>query len=141
MHLHYQDDLTGITREQLSCFCVGWKYPLNGEELYKILQNSYTFVLAVDGNRVVGFVNALSDGLKFAFIPMLEVLPDYKNQGIGTKLMTRLLDRLHDIQNIDLTCDIDLQTFYDKFGMLKSNGMVLRKYLTAEEAKAYRNNQ
>lgn len=140
MPMHYQDNLTGITSEQLSRFCVGWNYPLSGEELYKILQNSYTFILAIDGNQIAGFVNALSDGLKFAFIPMLEVLPDYKNQGIGTKLMELLLDKLHGISNIDLTCDIELQTFYDKFGMLKSNGMVLRKYLTEEETEWYRNN-
>jgi len=43
--------------------------------------------LALDDNQVVGFVNSLSDGLKFAFIPMLEVLPDYKKQGIGSNLL------------------------------------------------------
>lgn len=132
MCVHYQDNLTGITSGQLSCFCVGWKYPISGEEMYKILQNSYAFVLARDKKNVIGFVNALSDGIKFAFIPMLEVLPNYKNQGIGTRLMNILLDKLHDIQNVDLTCDAELQNFYGKFGMLKSNGMILRKYLTRE---------
>lgn len=140
MSINYQNSLTNITSEQLSRFCVGWKYPISGAEMYEILNNSYRFVLALDDNQVVGFVNSLSDGLKFAFIPMLEVLPDYKKQGIGSNLLKVLFDELNHIQNIDLTCDVELQKFYDKFGMLKSNGMVFRKYLSKEEIEWYKNN-
>ncbi len=82
MDIKYQKDLVDISSEQLSHFCVGWKYPISGEEMYLILQNSYRFILAKDGNDVVGFVNSLSDGLRFAFIPMLEVLPNYKNKAL-----------------------------------------------------------
>ena len=92
MHIQYQNNLTGVTAEQLSHFCVGWRYPISGEEMYAILNRSYCFVLAKDENNVVGFVNALSDGIKFAFIPMLEVLPEYKNLGIGTKLLNILFE-------------------------------------------------
>ncbi len=140
MSINYQKSLTNITSEQLSHFCVGWKHPISGDEMYKILNNSYRFVLALDNNKVVGFVNSLSDGLKFAFIPMLEVLPEYKNQGIGSSLLEILFDELKDIENIDLTCDVQLQKFYYKFGMLKSNGMVFRKYLSKEEIEWCRNN-
>lgn len=138
MSVRYQDTLSGLTEQQFARFCVGWREPLSGRELYNILQNSYAFVLAFEGDTAAGFVNALSDGLKFAFIPMLEVLPPYQNQGIGTNLMTRLLAKLQNIQNIDLTCDPELQPFYERFEMLKSSGMVLRKYLTKEETARYR---
>lgn len=130
MEIKYQTDLYGITNEQLNCFCVGWKCPISGAEMYKILQNSYRFILAKDRERVIGFVNSLSDGVKFAFIPMLEVLPDYQNNGIGSQLLQMLFTELEPIQNIDLTCDEALQLFYSRFGMLKSKGMVFRKYLT-----------
>jgi len=97
----------------------------------QILQNSYRFVLAIDieTNMVVGFINALSDKIQFAFIPMLEVLPDYQNKGIGTKLMEILLSKLVHIDCIDLTCDPEKQSFYERFNMLKSHGMVIRRYL------------
>ncbi len=140
MNIYYQKNLENITSSQLSNFCVGWKHPISGTEMYEILNNSYRFVLALDGDKVVGFVNSLSDGLKFAFIPMLEVLPNYKNHGIGSMLLNNLFDELEHIQNIDLTCDEDLQRFYDKFGMLKSKGMVFRKYLSKEEIEWYKNN-
>ncbi|NQT60504.1 MAG: GNAT family N-acetyltransferase [Bacteroidetes bacterium] len=127
----YKTDLVGIATEQLKNFFVGWKEPLLPEDHMQILQNSYRFVLAIDieTNMVVGFINALSDKIQFAFIPMLEVLPDYQNKGIGTKLMEILLSKLVHIDCIDLTCDPEKQSFYERFNMLKSHGMVIRRYL------------
>ena len=40
-----------------------------------------------------GFVTALSDGDFAAFIPLLEVFPEYHGQGVGSELVTRLLAR------------------------------------------------
>ena len=129
--IEYKKDLTNIVSDQLSGFFVGWKQPLSKEKHYQILKNSEYIILAFDTReeKVVGFVNALSDEVRFAFIPMLEVLPEYQNRGIGTKLMEILLSDLENISNIDLTCDPELQNFYERFGMLKSRGMVIRKYL------------
>ena len=123
----YQDNLKNISEQMLDGFCVGWAKPLSGDRLFTVLKNSYRIVLALDKDRVVGFVNAISDQVKFAFIPMLEVKPDYKNQGIGTKLTKRLFESLADIDNIDLICDKDLQSYYKKFGMIPYTGMVVRK--------------
>jgi len=125
--ISYKNNLEGITPKMLSGFCVGWSKPLSTEQLYKILENSYQIVLALEYNKVIGFVNAISDKVKFAFIPMLEVLPECKNNGIGTELMKRLFEQLEDIDNIDLICDEELQPYYEKFGMIKYTGMVVRK--------------
>jgi ribosomal protein S18 acetylase RimI-like enzyme len=129
---NFQTNLEGIRPEMLNHFCVGWRYPLSGEELFAVLKNSYHFVLAIDGGQVVGFVNCLSDGSQFAFIPMLEVLPSHQKQGIGSELLQRMFRHLEDIPNIDLTCDQDMQPYYQRFGMLRSHGMVFRKHLAAQ---------
>ena len=132
--IKYQKVLEGITPEQLDGFFVSWKTPLTNEAFYKILKNSAHFVLAIDDekNTVVGFINALSDGVQFAFIPMLEVIPEYKNRGIGTELMERMLDTLECYDCVDLTCDMSMQPFYQRFKMLKSCGMVIRRYIDRE---------
>ena len=129
--IYYITDLNDINKDQLQGFFVGWKIPLSSEKHLEILKNSYTFVVAIDTetNNVVGFVNALSDKIQFAFIPMLEVLPNYQSNGIGSQLMERILTKLEHIDCIDLTCDPDKQAFYERFKMLKSNGMVIRRYL------------
>ena len=127
----YRTDTEDISTEQLEGFFAGWRSPLTKEQHYNILKNSNYIVLAYDTekSRVVGFINALSDKINFAFIPMLEVLPEYQMLGIGTNLMKKMLELLGDITCIDLTCDIEMQGFYERFDMLRSNGMVIRKYL------------
>jgi predicted N-acetyltransferase YhbS len=77
---------------------------------------------------VVGFVTAISDGILCAYIPLLEVLPTHQHQGIGSELMRRMLEMLHEIYMIDLLCDPDLQAFYSKVGMEESSGVLVRNF-------------
>ena len=126
----YKDNNTDISNFNIEGFFVGWKKPLSEEQHRKLLEGSSFFIVAINDetNQIVGFITALSDGVNSAFIPLLEVLPEYQGKGIGTKLMEEILVKLDKITNIDLTCDIELQSFYERFDMLKSTGMVLRKY-------------
>ena len=124
----YIDTIDEIASHQLQGFFVGWRSPLTPERHYELLRGSTHFIAALDDNKVVGFITALSDGVISAFIPLLEVLPEYKNRGIGSELVRRMLEKLENITNIDLTCDPDLQPFYENFKMLRSTGMILRKY-------------
>jgi len=127
----YCDDIRTLSPDQLVGFFVGWKKPLTSEQHLALLSGSTHFIAAVDNetDKAVGFVTALSDGVNSSFIPLLEVLPAYQKQGIGTALFLKILQKLDNITNVDLTCDIAMQTFYERFSMLKSAGMVLRKHL------------
>ena len=127
----YQDSLDGITRDMLlGGFFEGWRKPLTPEQHLQVLSNSAEIVLALDSetSQVVGHVNALSDGLQAAFIPLLEVIPAYQNRGIGSELMRRMLDKLSGIYGVDLMCDPKLQPFYERFGLQRSVGMLRRNY-------------
>ena len=130
MSIIYQDTLNEITADMLQNFFDGWRKPRTSKEHLQILANSSHIVLALDTetNKVVGFVNALSDGLQAAFIPLLEVIPAYKNRGIGSELMRRMLEKLDSLSAIDLMCDPDLQSFYERFGLQRSVGMLKRNY-------------
>jgi ribosomal protein S18 acetylase RimI-like enzyme len=125
----YSRSLDNIDPQDLQGFFVGWDKPLTPEQHYEILQNSQYIVIATDQQtkKIVGFINALSDRIRFAYIPMLEVLPDYQGKGIGTELMRKLLDDLSHLGCIDLSCDENLQNFYQKFGMIKHYAMLLRR--------------
>lgn len=130
IQLKYQDTLDGITPQLLHGFFSGWKHPHTPETHLRILQGSDHVVLAIDGatGQVAGFVTALSDHVQAAFIPLLEVLPYYRGQGVGSELMRRMLSELEGTPAIDLTCAPELQSFYRRFGMTPSTGMVLRNY-------------
>jgi ribosomal protein S18 acetylase RimI-like enzyme len=126
--IRYSDSLAGVTAQNLTSFFVGWPNPANAETHFHILQGSYKIWLAFDENRVVGFITAISDGVLAAFIPLLEVLPEYQGQGIGLELTRRMLDSLKHLYSIDLICDEELQPFYEKIGMRPYSGMIYRYY-------------
>ena len=94
------------------------------------MKGSYFVWLAIDTtyNKVIGFINAISDGVLSAYIPLIEVLPEYQNSGIGKELVTRMVDSLKDLYMIDLLCDKELQKFYSKLGMTDATGSFLRNY-------------
>ncbi|MEL6309877.1 MAG: GNAT family N-acetyltransferase [Chloroflexota bacterium] len=128
----YTDSLNSITAEQLSGgFFVGWLNPPAPDVHLKLMQGSYKVWLAHDSekdNQIVGFITAISDGVLTAFIPLLEVLPDYQEQGIGSELVRHMLESLDHLYSVDLLCDAPLQAYYERFGMQRANGMAQRNY-------------
>ena len=126
----YVHTLEDISPEQIDGFFVGWPDPPSKEVHFRLLHSSDEVVLAIDKNsdKVVGFITAITDQVLSAYIPFVEVLGNYQGRGIGKKLVGLMLDRLKDFYMIDLLCDEDLQGFYEKLGMSKARGMMVRNY-------------
>jgi GNAT superfamily N-acetyltransferase len=131
--LELSTGVEGLTTDQLEGFFEGWPARPSSESLLRILQGSYRVVLARDpSGRVVGMATSISDGVLSAFIPILEILPEYRNRGTGTALMSRMLDELRGVYAIDLTCDEEVAPFYGRLGMTRTVGMSLRDSSAAE---------
>ena len=113
----YTTTLDGVRPEQLDGFFVGWPSPPSRERHLDLLRGSAHVVLAKEGDRVVGFVTAISDGVLSAYIPLLEVVPEFQGRGIGSELVRRLLDRLGDLYMVDVICDENVVPFYERFGL------------------------
>lgn len=130
MTIRYQDSLKGVTAGRLAGFFVGWPKPPSAASHLKLLKGSGLVVLAVDdrSGRVVGFITAITDNVLSAYIPFLEVLPEYQGRGIGVRLVRRMLARLHKAYMVDLICDPALQKFYKKLKMFPAAGMMLRAH-------------
>ncbi len=126
----YTDSLDHITAEKLQGFFVGWPNPPSPETHLEILRGSSHVWLAVatQADTVVGFVNAISDGVLSTFIPLLEVLPTYQGQGIGSELVRRMIVSLRQYYAVDLICDEEMQPYYPRFGMRPLLGMGYRNY-------------
>lgn len=94
-----------ISADQLHGFFVGWPNPPSPETHLAILRRSDAVALAIDNEsgHVVGFINALSDGMLHAFIPLLEVLPAHQGRGIGQELVRRMLALLGDLYAVDVS--------------------------------------
>lgn len=128
--IKYVDSLKNVQAENLNGFFVGWPNPPSSKTHLELLKNSDFFWLAIDdtNNNVVGFITAISDNVLSAYIPLLEVIPDYKGKGIGSELVKLMLKSLSHLYMIDLLCDEDVTIFYKKFHMFKSQGMIIRNY-------------
>ncbi len=130
MAITYTSDLDGITPQRLGGFFVGWPNPPSSETHLKILQGSDEVVLAVESEneKVIGFITATTDKVISAFIPHLEVLPEFQGNGVGSELVRRMLERLGSFYSIDLMCDPGVQPFYERLGLRPYSGMVSRNF-------------
>jgi trehalose-6-phosphate synthase len=61
--ISYAAGVEGVVPRQLEDFFEGWTSPPSPEQHLEALRGAFRVVLALDGDRVVGFVNAISDGL------------------------------------------------------------------------------
>ncbi|MCL2427561.1 MAG: GNAT family N-acetyltransferase [Oscillospiraceae bacterium] len=130
MNIKYTKDLSEITEDMLSGFFVDWPNPPSKATHLKLLKNSYCSFVAIDtdSNKVVGFINSISDGILTAYIPLLEVLPEYQGTGIGGELVKRLLDELKDLYMVDICHDEELTPYYAKFGAYPGYSSIFRNY-------------
>ena len=126
MTITYTDRIDHLTPDCLKGFFDGWPDPPDERMHLDILRNSYKVWLAMDKTRCVGFINALSDGIFYAFIPLLEVLSEYRRNGIGTELVKHMVQSLDKMYAIDIVCDESVASFYQKIGFNKCVGLIKR---------------
>lgn len=126
--INYRNNTAGIIEADLIPFFEGWPKKPEPSKRLDILNNSDYVIIASDGNKIVGFITAISDKTLSAYIPLLEVLPEYRKQGIGSELVKRMLELLKEYYMIDLCCDENLERFYKNTGLTKVTGMIKRNY-------------
>jgi ribosomal protein S18 acetylase RimI-like enzyme len=101
---------------------IGWGVnPI--ERLDMALKLSWGWITARnEEEKLIGFVQVLSDGIKHAYILRLLVHKDYQDQGIGTKIVEDLLTflREHRLNPILITKPGE-EAFYNKFGLTREN--------------------
>lgn len=109
-------------------FCEGWATPLSPKDHYEVLCRASHCVVAVVDGSMIGFVTAISDGILTAYIPLLEVLPQHRGRGIGSELVQRIVAKLGRIYMIDVLCDDDVTTFYERLGFTRVSGACIRNH-------------
>jgi len=100
----------------------GWneKYQLEPEELEQALCSSWYVLSAYEGESLVGFGRLVSDGVLHAMVYELIVLPEYQGQGIGGKILEKLVERCKEtgVRDIQLFCAAGKREFYEKRGFV-----------------------
>jgi GNAT superfamily N-acetyltransferase len=117
-----------VSPDSLVGFFDGWPTAPTPDVHAELLRRSALAEVAFDGDRVIGFATAISDGVLSAYIPLLEVHSTHRGRGIGTILIERLLARLSDLYMVDVVCDDDVAPFYARLGFTRAAGMMRRNY-------------
>lgn len=95
---------------------VKWDSGNYPEKLKVAMKNSSSVYSAWDGDKLVGLVNCLSDGVMTAYIHFLLVHADYHGQGIGEKLMSLMLEEYKDYLRKVLIAYPKAMEFYKRCG-------------------------
>lgn len=128
MTIRYTDSAAGLSAGDLQGFWEGWPTRPSTERHLRALRGSEIAIVALDDDtgQVVGFVTVVGDGAIAAFIPLLEVVSEYRGRGIGSELVRRALERLRGRYAVDLVCDEALVPFYERLGFSRLTAMAVR---------------
>ncbi|MBE6033736.1 MAG: GNAT family N-acetyltransferase [Clostridiales bacterium] len=108
----------------------------NEEKTEKAIKNSILNVAAYEeeNNKMVGMILAgTPDKAYFIYVHSLMVDPDYRNAGVGKKLMKTLLEECTKLDYMDTVCFAapGARGFLEKLGFVKDldniQGMILAK--------------
>lgn len=81
--------------------------------------NSMYKCFLYDGQTLIGFGRAISDGVFVAYISDIALLPDYQGQGLGKVIVEALLAKVKDHKKVILYANPGKEGFYAKLGFKK----------------------
>ena len=89
------------------------------EKLHQAVLQSYEVLTAWEGQKLVGLLRTVSDGLTIVYIQDILVLKSHQNQGIGSQLMQMILEMNKNVrQKVLLTGEApDVRHFHEKNGL------------------------
>ncbi|MGD6956776.1 GNAT family N-acetyltransferase [Rossellomorea aquimaris] len=113
----------------------GWLNHSN-DVITKVFQRSDIVTFAVSEGRIIGVGRALTDGVFNAAIYDVVVHLEYQQIGIGSLIMSDLLEQLKDVSCVQLISTTGKEEFYRKHGMKKlKTGMA--RYLNSSLTDEY----
>lgn len=114
--------------QQLFNLCAFWARERSIEDLSIAISNSEPVISVCDGNRLIGFARATSDGIYRATIWDVVIHPDYRGTGLGSKLVETVLS--HPRMRVERVylMTTHQQGFYEKIGFQRNTTTTMVLY-------------
>lgn len=109
---------------------VSWLSGNHPDRLKKAMRKSDTVLSAWDGKRLIGLMNAISDGEMTVYYPYLLVSPEYQGKGIGKTLLAQMMSKYSGFYRQVLNCHEDKCDFYKKYGFTSDKDRVSLSFET-----------
>lgn len=119
--IRYTDSLDGLRSEQLAGLHEGWPNPPSARTHLRSLRAMNAVVLAIEpeGDRVVGFVCGMTDGVLVLYVWDLEVRRAYQGQGIEEELLHRFLEKHGRLYQVNAHPSADRAALFEKAGFVR----------------------
>ena len=95
---------------------VNWSSGNYPDKLVIAMKNSSSVFTAWDGEKLVGLINVLDDGVMTAYVHYLLIMPEYQHIGIGEKLVQLVAEKYKDYLRIVLIAYNNEIGFYKHCG-------------------------
>jgi ribosomal protein S18 acetylase RimI-like enzyme len=99
---------------------VDWSSGHFPEKLQIAMRNFETVISAWDGDKLVGMICAMDDGIMTAYIHYMLVRPEYQARGIGKELVSRVKEIYDDYLRIVVVGYDEEIGFYESCGFEKA---------------------
>ena len=123
LKIAYREQLPAVAAYHGLFETTGWNqsYRADADSLYRAISSSWYVLSAYDNDDLVGFGRVISDGVLYALICDLIVKPTYQEQGIGSQILEKLIEKCHQerMRVIWLFSARGTRSFYEKFGFRK----------------------
>lgn len=122
MNIIYKDthEFTAEILQELF-LSVEWSSGHYPEKLVIAMRNFETVYSAWDGEKLIGLISAMDDGVMTAYVHYLLVNPNYQHKGIGKQLIKMITEKYKDYLRIALIAMNDELRFYESCGFKKSD--------------------
>ena len=116
--IRYEHSIAAIAPRQLHGLHTGWPNPPSSETFFASLSamNAVVFALDAESNDVVGYVCGMTDGILILYIWDLEVLPEYQNRDVESKLLQCLLEKHGNIYQVNANPHSGTQPYFEQEG-------------------------
>lgn len=121
MNIEYKDIHDFKSKDLEALFLsVEWSSGHFPERLVVAMKNFSTVYSAWDGDKLVGMICAMDDGIMNAYVHYLLVDPDYHGKTIGRTLVNMVKEKYKDYLRIVVVAYDDELCFYEACGFKKS---------------------
>ncbi len=110
--------------------CPGYNIPL--EDMIEKIRNFTVFKVMYEG-RIIGDISVNKLGEGYYWIGCLQIIPEYQNKGLGSKVLSYIDTQFPDVKRWGLDTPVQNERncrFYEKMGFIKVEDKEITEKLT-----------